>query len=262
MLKRRKANMSDSKGLRLKPPSPLPQGPISKVAFKVFFNQLKAYLEQDYTNYLFLPEGCYQEWGPEQEGRRLTTLAEEDPENQKLIQQAAGRDNNIDLPAEQNRLLLTRNSQLSKFITLIAILCHYTEQDDISQCSTSFDWIIRYLRQHYNLENRGEHFLDVVNVVYSQDVPYQTFYKQFRAGFLDNLRKRGDRLAYKNNVQLGEDETMSPTLEATIVLWALERIDPRLPKKVKKMYGHQMVGDTLLKCCTLSDTGSGAMGAV
>ena len=96
------------------------------------------------------------------------------------------------------------------------------------------------------MENRGEHFLDVVNVVYSQDVPYQTFYKQFRAGFLDNLRKRGDRLAYKNNVQLGEDETMSPTLEATIVLWALERIDPRLPKKVKKMYGHQMVGDHCL----------------
>ena len=57
-------------------------------------------------------------------------MAENDPENKKLIQQAAaGREPRIDLPAEQNRLLLTRNSQLSKFITLIAILCHYTEQD-------------------------------------------------------------------------------------------------------------------------------------
>ena len=65
-------------------------------------------------------------------------------------------------------------------------------------------------------------------------MPYQTFYKQFRAGFLDNLRKQGDRLVYKNNAQLDSDEKMSPTLEAAIVLWALERIDARLPKKVKK----------------------------
>ena len=239
--------MSDNKSLRLKPPTTLPQGPVSKVAFKVFVNQLKAYLEQDYQNYLFLPEGCYQTWGPELEGRRLQALSDDDPENQKLVQQAgAGRDNRFDLAAEQNRLLLTRNSQLSKFITLIAILCHYTEQDDISNCSTSFNWILDYLRQHYNIESRGEHILDIVNVVYSGDISYQTFYKQFRAGFIDNLRKRGDRLAYKGNVQLNADETMGPTLEAAIVLWALERIDPRLPKKVKQNYGHQMVGDTCL----------------
>ena len=228
-------NMSDSKGLRLKPPSPLPQGPISKVAFKVFHNQLEAYLEQDYTNYLFLPGGCYQQWGPEQEGRRLEALAAEDPEYQKLTQQAqAGRQDGIDLPAEERQLLISRNAQLSKFITLIAILCHYTEQDDIVQCSTSMAWIIQYLQQHYNLESRGEHFLDIAEVIYSKDMPYQTYYKQFRANFLDNLRKRGDRLAYKNNTQLTADETMGPTLEAAIVLWTLERIDPRLPRKVKK----------------------------
>ena len=53
-------------------------------------------------------------------------------------------------------------------------------------------------------------------------------------------------MAYKNNQQLATDETMSPTLEAAIVLWALERIDSRLPRKVKKNYGHQMVGDQCL----------------
>ena len=210
--------MSEGKGLRLKPPSPLPQGPVSKVAFKVFINQLKAYLEQDYNNYLFLPDGCYDAWGPEQEGRRIQTLSEEDPENQKLIQANAGREQRIDLVAEQNRLALARNSQLSKFVTLIAILCHYTEQDDIIRCSTSFTWIVDYLKQHYNIENRGEHFLDVVDVVFTNDMSHQTFYKQFRAGFLDNLRRRGDRLSYKNNEQLDADETMSPTLEAAIVL--------------------------------------------
>ena len=39
---------------------------------------------------------------------------------------------------------------------------------------------------------------------------------------------------------------MTPTLESTIVLWALERIDARLPTKVQKMYGHQMTGSKCL----------------
>ena len=232
---------TETKGLRLKPPSPLPQGSVTKIAFKVFINQTKAYLEQDQVNYLFLQEGCYSVWRPRQEGQRLQELHATDPENVKLIQRADRDNAQIDLQAEQDRLLITRNSQLTKFITLIAILCYYTEQDDITQCSTSFAWIEDYLKKHYNLETRGAHFLDVAEVVYTSDLPYQTFYKQFRAGFIDNLRKRGDQLAYKNNLELTTDEIMTPTLEATIVLWALERIDPRLPKKVKKNYGHQMV---------------------
>ena len=231
------------KGLRLKPPSPLPKGPVSKIAFKVFLNQLRAYLEQDYVNYMFLPEGCYATWRSKQEGRRINQLSAEDVDNQKLLQQARAREPTIDLDAEQARLLRIRNSQVGKFITLIAILCHYTEQDDIDTCSTSWQWIVNYLRQHYNIESRGEHFLDIAQITYSSETSHQVFYKQFRAGFLDNLRKRGDRLAFKNNQLLEADEQLSPTLEATIVLWALERIDPRLPQKVKKSYGHQMVGN-------------------
>ena len=109
-----------------------------------------------------------------------------------------------------------------------------------------FEWIFTCLRQHYILESRGEHFLDIAAFTFNSDLPYQTYYKQFRASFLDNLRKSGDRLVYKNNLQITADETMTPTLEATIVLWTLERIDPRLPAKVKKNYGHQMVGNQCL----------------
>ena len=51
---------------------------------------------------------------------------------------------------------------------------------------------------------------------------------------------------YKNNQMLDADEIMSLTLKVTIALWTLERIDPRLPLKVKKNYGHQMVGNKCL----------------
>ena len=46
---------------------------------------------------------------------------------------------------------------------------------------------------------------------------------------------------------LTEDEKLSPSFENAIILWTLEKIDPRLPDKVKKNYGHQMTGNVTLK---------------
>ena len=42
--------------------------------------------------------------------------------------------------------------------------------------------------------------------------------------------------------ELREDETIGSSFESTIVLWSLEKIDPRLPARVAKLYGHQMTG--------------------
>ena len=63
---------------------------------------------------------------------------------------------------------------------------------------------------------------------------------------MDNLRRKNERLEYKNNIKLDEDETLSSSFESAIVLWALYMIDPRLPLKVEKKYSHQMVGNTTL----------------
>ena len=83
--------------------------------------------------------------------------------------------------------------------------------------------------------------------VYKHGTPHQTFYKQYRASFVDNLRRNGDVVKYKNDFVLTEDEKLSPSFENAIVLWTLEKIDPRLPSKVKKNYGYQITGDTTLK---------------
>ena len=63
---------------------------------------------------------------------------------------------------------------------------------------------------------------------------------------MNNLRKRGDIIAYKGDKRLLEDETISPTFESTIMMWALEKIDKRLPSKVKKDFGFRMEGNTTL----------------
>ena len=239
--------MAEARGLYLKPPEKLPSTGVTKVTFKVFLNQLVAFLEQDTVNYMFLKDGCYSNWSAKQLGKRITDVSDLDKEDIRLKKELASKVLDQDgYATAREKLLEVRNSQVAKFIQLIAVLCYYTEQDDIDQCSTSFAWITRYLEKHYNIESRGVHFLDIASLTYKKGTPHQTFFKQFRALFLDNLRKKDDLLEWKNNEKLAADEKMTPTLEATIVLWALERIDPRLPVKVQKMYGHQMVGNKCL----------------
>ena len=151
------------------------------------------------------------------------------------------------LQASLALLLNKRNGQLLKFISHIATLCHHTESDDVTNGSISLDWKFDYLKRHYGLETKGANFMNINDHVFKQGTPYQTFYKQYRASFIDNLRKRGDIVEYKNNEVLNANEKLSPFFENTIVLWSLEKIDPCLPNKVKKVYGYQMAGNTTLR---------------
>ena len=89
--------------------------------------------------------------------------------------------------------------------------------------------------------------MNIADHVFKQGTPFQTFFKQYRASFLDNSRKRGDVVKYQNDFVLTEDEKLSPSFENDIILWSSEKIDARLPSKVKKNYGYQMTGDATLK---------------
>ena len=129
----------------------------------------------------------------------------------------------------------------------MATLVHYTEHDDVTMQSTTLEWIFSYLRKHYSLKTKGANFLNITNHAFKKGMLEQTFYKQYRSSFLDNLRKAGDVVIYKNHKVLAEDEQLSPSFENAIVLLSSEKIDARLPAKVKKNYGHQMTGNTTLR---------------
>ena len=51
---------------------------------------------------------------------------------------------------------------------------------------------------------------------------------------------------FKAGKRLTEDETLSRTFECTIMMLALEKLDLRLPSKVKKDFGFRMEGDITL----------------
>ena len=216
------------------------------VTFKVWKNTLTAHIQQDQHHHHFMPGGLYHVWRAAEYGVRIEQLEDADADKVTLD----GKRERLGEPAYAAQLAIllnTRNAQLAKFISHIATLCHHTENDDITNSCTSLDWIFEYLKKHYGLETKGANFLNISEHSFKKGTPYNTFYKQFRASFLDNLRRQGDIVKYKNNFVLPEDEKLSPSFENAIVLWSLDKIDPRLPAKVKKNYGHQMTGDTTLK---------------
>ena len=136
---------TETRGLYLKPPEKLPSTGVSKVAFKVFKNQLIAFLEQDIVNHMFLKDGRYSTWLARQQGRRVTNIVPTDPEMIKIRKEYTQKQDEDKFDEDKEKLLTLRNSQCARFVQLIAVLTYYTEQDDIDQCSTNFDWIIRYL---------------------------------------------------------------------------------------------------------------------
>ena len=231
--------------LKLRAPEQLPAHGLTLQQFKPWKNHLKNYLRQDADNALFFPGRLYVAWRAQEDHEdRLHELHAEDP----LAATLRERPN---VPAAQlNRdlqdLLERRNAQLAKFLSLITMLCHYTEQDQIDQRATSLDWIFTFLEQKYNLSNRGANFLRIANISFTPGTPYDAFYKQLRSAVNDSLLREGDILLYRDNATLEEDERFSPTLENVVVLWTLQLIDPRLPNQVYKTFGHQLKGNTRL----------------
>jgi hypothetical protein len=234
--------------IKLHPPKELPEEGITAVAFEAWRNQVLSFLEQELINSEFI-SGLYATWHAKNtatNGRRLSRLFVDDTDKIKLA--AKHKDDKDDGTAKataEAELLLKRNVQLTKCLQLVANLCQYSEQSDIMNSSTSFDWIWDHLCKHYNIESKGSHFLDVASMQPTPGQKPAVFYKRFRCGFLNNLRKKDEKIVY-NNTKLSEDEKISPTFESAIMMWALEKLDARLPSKVQKDFGFRMEGNITL----------------
>ena len=144
--------MSSNYILPLKAPAPLPASGVDSVTFKVWKNTLVSHIQQDVNHFLFMPDGVYSTWRASENGTRIRAILDADPDKEALD----GKLNQNQLTAAAHRaavaqLLNKRNAQLSKFITHIASLCHYTENDDVTNGSTSLKWIFSYLKKHYSL---------------------------------------------------------------------------------------------------------------
>ena len=80
----------------------------------------------------------------------------------------------------------------------------------------------------------------------SQSMTPVSFYNQYRTLISNNLAKTGDTIKYRGNLELTEDEKMTPMLEDLVMMNVLSLIDSRLPAFIRSHYNHKMKDDEKL----------------
>ena len=199
---------------------------------------MEVYLSQeaDYQN--FLPDGRYFEWQSQEVfANRLAALKGADL-NRHADQVAI---------ISNDALLNKRRRDLRTFLSIIGKCVSRGHYTSVIRHSHSFTEISNSLRSDYDIQKKGIHFFNLLDLAYDPDkTTPMSFYNQYRTVICNNLGKTGDTIKYKDNVQLQTDEKMTPMLEDIVLLNAVERIDKRLPAFLKTHYNHKIRQDDRL----------------
>ena len=123
--------------------------------------------------------------------------------------------------------LFRRNKELEEFIEKLANLNNKANTKIITNYGTNFEFIINFIFDSHNYEKKHENILALSEIHPTANEDFSAFYKKFRRSVCSNLKKMGTKIKFLGNFELLEDEILSPTFEEVILLWCLEKIDPR-----------------------------------
>ena len=207
-------------GIKIYPPNQLPNEGVTDVQFKIWKEELEIYLETEDKFEKFFPGGRYANWeAAESFEGRIQTPVEPDTET--------------NLPRIQK--------DLRQFVALVAKYVHQDYYNPIVRHSTSLSWIYNKIREDYDIQQQGVHFLNIMDLVW--DPTAQTtptgFYNSYRSAIIGNLAKQGAFIKWKNTT-LSEDEKLTPSHEDLILLNVLTLLHPKLPAYIKETYGHKL----------------------
>ena len=220
--------------VKIDPPNQLPSTGLTPIKYKQWKVALKIYLQQTPDFRQFYPGGFYPNWSSSEDNpHRISDLHAND---------------NIPPNTDRTEHLAQRRIHLETFLGIIARYSDEGDFDDIMEKSTSLDWIYTLHERRYGIQKKGRHFNRIDSIRFDKATmsDYHKFYTDIRSCIKSNLRKQGDTIKYKSNQILQEDEKLSPTMECLIVYMAMERIDPRLPTEVDRIFGHRMDDQTTI----------------
>ena len=222
--------------IKIDPPSQLPSSGITAIQYKQWKVALKIFLQQTSEFREFYPGGKYPQWEAlEDNPLRISKLASSDKKTTATSDELAEH-------------LAQRRIYLETFLGIIARYSDEGDFDDILEKSTSLEFIFQLHERRYGIQRKGRYFhrLDSIRFDKSTMTDHYKFYTDLRSCFKSNLLKKGDPVKSKNSV-MAEDEKITPTTECLLISIALERIDPRLPSEIDRIFGHRMnEGTTLL----------------
>ena len=145
--------------IKIHPLKPLPKQVVSEQEFQDWQNKLKIWLGEDDNMTRFMTEGRYNTWlSQETNPNRLQALDQHDPDRPR--QDVNNRDDLlVDLLAKRRRQLKTFLGQVAKCAgqhMYATIVCH----------ATSLNWIYERIRQDYDIQQKGIHFLNITDLRY------------------------------------------------------------------------------------------------
>lgn len=206
--------------IKIYPPQQLPNEGVTDVQFSIWREELEVYLECENKFRKFLPGGTYDNW----------KAAEE---NEKRIISHKAPDTADSLPDIRR--------DLRQFIVIVAKYIHQDYYNPIIRHSTSLEWIFKKIREDFDIQQQGIHFLNLLDLSY--DATGQTtpigFYNQYRSMVIGNLAKKDTKIQWKNET-LKEDEKLTASHEDLILLNVLMLIHPKLPGYIREQYSHRM----------------------
>ena len=224
--------------IKIYPPSQLPDRNVNETEFNIWREELEVYLSQEADFQHFLPDGRYLEW-----------QSQEVLPNRLAALKGADLTRHADQVAiiSNDALLHKRRRDLRTFLSIIGKCVSQGHYTSVIRHSHSFTEICNSLRSDYDIQKKGIHFFNLLDLAYDPDkMTPMSFYNQYRTVICNNLGKTGDTIKYKDNAQLQTDEKMTPMLEDIVLLNAVEIIDKRLPAFLKTHYNHKMKQDDRL----------------
>eukprot|EP00092_Neocalanus_flemingeri_P087280 GFUD01110119.1.p1 GENE.GFUD01110119.1~~GFUD01110119.1.p1 ORF type:complete len:383 (+),score=89.10 GFUD01110119.1:253-1401(+) len=214
--------------IKVYPPSQLPDRGVSETQFKIWIEELEVYLSQVDRYEVFLEEGAYSTWdSQENKPDRITAVKGEDLTQPDRTKDAAN--------------IKRRCRDLRTVLSIVGKCVSQGHYEAVIRHSTSMQWIFDMLRCDYDIQQKGIHFLNILDLKYdSSKMTPIAFYNQYRTMITNNLSRKEEVIKFKNNLRLTEDERMTPMLEDMVLLNVLKDIDPRLPSHIRTHYTLKM----------------------
>ena len=148
--------------IKIHPPKQLPETKISEQEFQDWCNELEIWVGGDRDMARFMQDGIYSEWASqERDPERLAALSPRDPD--RPAAELLNRDDVVD------ELLRQRRRELRAFIGQVARSASKNMYAAIVRHSTSLQWIYNKIRADYDIQQKGVHFLNVVELQYDPD---------------------------------------------------------------------------------------------
>ena len=168
-----------------------------------------------------MTEGKYNTWqSQEQNPNRLAMLNENVPDRPE-----ASVRNRDDLLAE---CLAKQRRQLKTFLGQVAKCASSNMYAAIICDATSLEWIYNKICQDYNIQQKGIHFLNIVDLKYDPESKAPAgFYNEYRTMIINNVGRTNEVIHWNNNQPLAADETICPLFE-DVILNVIQLIDLRL----------------------------------